>query len=252
MYQVFNLTESPNVRVIASRGPFTLIEHLQDLSIDNQSAQQAYYASKMNIRKRQVICELAKSPCTIQAGAMQWMVGDVRATTGLKGVGDLIAKYARGKVTKESAIKPEYEGTGLLVLEPTTKHLLLIDLDEWGGSIVLEDGLFLACQSGIKQQVVARSTFSSAAAGNEGFFNLGLYGSGVVVLESYVPMEELIEISLENDELKIDGNFAVAWSSSLKFTVERAAATLTGSAVSKEGLVNVYRGTGRVLMAPVL
>ena len=38
---------------------------------------------------------------------------------------------------------------------------------------------------------------------------------------------------------------------SLSFTVERSAKTLVGSAMSGEGLVNVYRGTGKILMAPV-
>ena len=52
--------------------------------------------------------------------------------------------------------------------------------------------------------------------------------------------------------LKIDGNMAIAWSGSLNFTVERSGKTLIGSAASGEGLVNVFRGTGRVLMAPVL
>lgn len=50
--------------------------------------------------------------------------------------------------------------------------------------------------------------------------------------------------------MKIDGNMAIAWSNSLKFTVERSSKSLMGSAVSGEGLVNVYRGTGRILMAP--
>ena len=63
----------------------------------------------------------------------------------------------RGKVTGESAIKPEYTGQGLLVLEPTYKHLLLIDLDEWNNSIVLDDGLFLACDASLKHKAVMRS-----------------------------------------------------------------------------------------------
>ena len=56
---------------------------------------------------------------------------------------------------------------------------------------------------------------------------------------------------LQNDVVKIDGNMAIAWSGSLEFTVERSGKTLLGSAASGEGLVNVYRGTGKVLMAPV-
>lgn len=74
---------------------------------------------------------------------------------------------------------------------------------------------------------------------------------GVAALESNVPEEELIVIDLENDEIKIDGNMAVCWSSNLQFTVERSTKTLLGSAMSGEGLVNVYRGTGRVMMSPV-
>lgn len=57
---------------------------------------------------------------------------------------------------------------------------------------------------------------------------------------------------MENDELKIDGNLAVYWSSNFDFTVEKTTKTLVGSAVSGEGLLNVYRGTGRGLMCPVL
>ena len=91
---------------------------------------------------------------------------------------------------------------------------------------------------------------SSAVAGKEGLFNLCLSGSGIAILESPVPRDELIEFNLQDDEVKIDGNMAIAWSNSLKFTVERSSKSLMGSAVSGEGLVNVYRGTGRILMAP--
>ena len=65
-------------------------------------------------------------------------------------------------------------------------------------------------------------------------------------------MSEVDIIDLENDTLKVDGNFAVLRSSTLDFTVERSAKTLMGSAVSGEGLVNVYRGTGQVWLAPTI
>ena len=185
---------------------------------------------------------------TIQAGAMQWMLGDVKATTGIKGVGDFLGKAVRGKATGESAIKPEYTGSGVLVLEPTYKYLILMDAAQWGGGVVLDDGLFLACESTLQHKAVMRSNFSSAVAGGEGLFNLSLNGNGVFCIESECPKEELIEIELQNDVLKVDGNYAIAWSKSLDFTVERSGKSLIGSAASGEGLVNVYRGTGKVLM----
>ncbi|WP_317854031.1 AIM24 family protein [Chakrabartyella piscis] len=251
MYQISNFTNNDDIKILAKLGAFSIIEYQRDLSVMPQNAMTAYYANAMNVRKRQVICDLNESNVTVQAGAMQWSVGDVNATTGLKGVGDLFGKAIRGKATGESAIKPEYTGSGTLVLEPTYKHLLLLNVEDWNNSIVLEDGLFLACESSLSQKAVMRSTLSSAVAGGEGLFNLAVTGSGVLCLESNCPREELIEITLKDDVLKIDGNMAIAWSGSLAFTVERSGKSLLGSAASGEGLVNVYRGTGRVWLAPV-
>ena len=251
MYQIKNFTDNDDMKVIDSLGAFSVIEYQRDLSVTPNTAMMAYYCNEMNVRKRQVVCDLAKSNVTVQAGAMQWTVGNVNATTGIKGVGDFFGKAMRGSVTGESAIKPEYTGNGTLVLEPTYKYILLLNVADWNGSIVLDDGLFLACESSLKHKAVMRSNFSSAVAGGEGLFNLGIQGSGVLCLESPCPREELVEIILDNDVLKIDGNMAIAWSGSLDFTVERSGKTLIGSAASGEGLVNVYRGTGKVLLAPV-
>ena len=251
MYTIRNFTDNNDIKTLEQRGAFTVVEYLRDLSVTPPDAQLAYFCNEMNVRKRQVICDLSKGAVTTQAGAMQWTVGDVNATTGVKGVGDFFGKALRGSVTGESAIKPEYTGAGTLVLEPTYKHILLIDVADWNGSIVLDDGLFLACESTLKHKAVPRSNLSSAALGNEGLFNLGIQGSGILCLESVSPKEELIEIELKDDVLKIDGNMAIAWSGSLDFTVERSGKSLIGSAASGEGLVNVYRGTGRVLLAPV-
>lgn len=251
MYTIDNYLDNDDIRVLDKKGAFTVIEYLRDLSVTSDQAQNAYFCAQMGVRRRQVLCDLRQSDVITQAGAMQWMVGNVEATTGVKGVGDLIGKAFRGSVTGESAIKPEYTGDGLLVLEPSYKHLLLVDVGEWNGSIVLEDGLFLACDASLTHKAVARSNISSAIAGNEGLFNLGITGKGILCLECPCPREELIEITLTDDVLKIDGSMAIAWSGSLEFTVERSGKSLIGSAASGEGLVNVYRGTGKVWMTPV-
>ena len=252
MIQYNNLYNNSNMKVIAEMGPVKVFEHQKDLSVYSPvEAINAYYASEMNVRKRQVLIELNGNAFTISAGAMQWMAGDVDMVADVKGIGDLFGKALSSKVTKESAIKPKYKGNGLLMLEPTYKHILLEEVSDWDG-LVLEDGLFLACDSNITQKVVARTNLSSAALGNEGLFNLCLTGKGVAVLESPVPREELIEFNLQNDVLKIDGNMAIAWSNSLEFKVEKSGKSLIGSAVSGEGFVNVYRGTGKVLMTPTL
>ncbi len=251
MYKIGNYTSNDDVKVINSLGAFSVVEYQRDLSVTPSQSIQAYFSSQMNVKRRQVLCELEKGNITLQAGAMQWTVGNVNATTGVKGVGDFLSKTLRGSVTGESAIKPEYTGNGLLVLEPTYKYILLVDVAEWNGSVVLDDGLFLACESTLQQKAIMRSNLSSAIGGGQGLFNLGIQGQGVLCLESPCPKEELIEITLENDVLKVDGNMAIAWSGTLEFTVERSGKSLIGSAASGEGLVNVYKGTGKVWLAPV-
>lgn len=211
MFKITNYTDNDDVKVITEKGSFQVVEFQRDLSVSPFDAQVQYFMTQMNVKKKQLLINLQNADVTIQAGAMQWM----------------------------------------LALEPTYKHILLLDVSEWGGQVVIDDGFYLASEDGLKQKLVARSNFSSAVAGGEGLFNLSLVGNGVAALESPVPQEELIEVELKDDVLKIDGNLAIAWSSSLNFTVERSGKSLIGSAASGEGLVNVYRGTGKVLMTPV-
>ena len=250
--RIVNL-ENNNRKIISTINNFHVLEYVQDASVSPMNAIDEYFMSKMNVRRRQVVIDISREhSAVIQAGAMQWMGGNVQATSGVKGLGDLFGKAIKGAVTKETAVKPEYIGEGFLVLEPTYKYIILQDVSKWGSvGMTIEDGMFLACDANVKRNIVARKTLSSAVLGGEGLFNMSLQGNGAVALESNVPEDELIEIELENDELKIDGNLAVCWSSNLDFTVERTTKTLVGSAVSGEGLVNVYRGTGRVLMSPV-
>ena len=245
--------QNENRKYAKSIGNFHVLEYVQDASVSPMNAMNEYFMSKMNVRRRQVVIDIDKDhSAVIQAGAMQWMGGNVQATSGVKGIGDFLGKAFKGAVTKETTVKPEYVGEGCLVLEPTYKYIILADIGKWGpAGMTIEDGMFLACDANVKSRVVARKNLSSAVLGSEGLFNLSLQGNGVAALESNVPEDELIEVILENDELKIDGNLAVCWSSNLEFTVERSTKTLVGSAVSGEGLVNVYRGTGRVLMCPV-
>lgn len=240
-------------KVVDSAGCFSLLEYHHDISVNKTTAETEYYASLMNVHKRQVICEVGEKGIIMQAGAMQWIAGDVSVATGVKGAGDLMKKAFGAKVTGETIVKPHYTGDGIVVLEPTYKHILFEDISKWGEGMVIEDSLFLACEDTVNMSVVARSTLSSAALGGEGLFNSCLSGKGIAVLESRVPRDELIvmEMTEPQDVIKIDGNMAIAWSKSLQFTVERTTKSLIGSAASGEGLVNVYRGVGKILMVPV-
>lgn len=243
---------SPLRKIVLEKKQFSILEYERDASVSPDIAQTAYFASEMNVRKKQLIIQLSdEAGVYVQAGEMQLMIGEVESVTGVKGVGDFLKKAVGSIVTDETIVKPHYIGNGMIVLEPTFRHIILEDMSEWPDGIVIEDGMFLACEDSIEMELSGRKTVSSLVFGKEGIFNSVLYGKGILALESPVPRDELIEVELVDNILKIDGNMAVAWSPNLKFTVQKSMETLVGSAVSKEGLVNVYEGTGKVLIAPV-
>lgn len=228
-----------------------VLEYQKLLGISNASmAQQIYFMEEQNIRVRQIALYLNNEKVTIEKGAMSYFQGNIEMVSGVT-VSNALGRMVRGAITGEQMAQPEYTGTGLLVLEPSFKHFLVLELAE-NESIIIDDGMFYCAQSGVKVQAVSQRNLSSAVAGGESLFQQQLTGPGIVILESIVPMAEIDIIELNNDTLKVDGNFAVLRSSTLNFTVERSAKTLVGSAVSGEGLVNVYRGTGQVWLAPTI
>ena len=248
-----NLLETSEAKkVIMQKGFFSVIEYQRDLSVEPEMAQQAYFASEMDVRKRQLIANLNDEVGIVaQKGHMQLMLGDLKAETDVKSIGRLFKSFVGSKVTGETTIKPLYTGNGTLVLEPTFRYILLENLSDWKNGLMIEDGMFLACYDSAELHLGVRKTLSSAALGMEGMFNTIISGEGIVALESPVPRSELVEVNIEDDVVKIDGNIAIAWTANLDFTVERTTPTLVGSVAAGEGLVNVYRGTGRLLIAPV-
>lgn len=244
-----------NIRIIeeyASGGlKVEVLEYKKLLGISNSSmAQSVYFMEKQNIRVRQIALYLDNEKVTIEKGAMSYFQGNLQMVSGVT-LGNALGRMVRGAVTGERMAQPEYTGTGMLVLEPSFKHFLVLELAD-KESIIIDDGMFYCAQGSVNVRTVSQKNISSAALGGETLFQTELVGPGIIILESVVPMSEIDVIDLNNDVLKVDGNFAVLRSSNLEFTVERSAKTLIGSAVSGEGLVNVFRGTGQVWLAPTL
>lgn len=252
MYHINNLWNNSNIKVLEKdeNMGYSVIEFQKDLSITSpQEAVSMYYMAEMGAKLKTAVLELDGSrEWTLSAGAMKVMLGDVKSKTNVKGVGDLFGKTMKASVSGETIIKPVYTGKGSVVLENTYRHIVPLDINEWGGKIVMNDSLYLA-SSGLDVSVERIKSLSGMALGGEGLFNTYVKGNkGVLLIESPKPREELVEVVLNNDVIKVDGNNAICWSSGLDFTVERTTKTLIGSAASGEGLVNVYRGTGKVLL----
>ena len=214
-----------------------------------RGAQQMYFMEKQNIRARQIAIYLENDSVEIEPGAMSYFKGNIEMVSGVT-AGNVLGRVFSSITTGEAVAQPKYKGTGMVVLEPSFNHFLVLELDD--EEIIVDKGMFYCAQGGVTVKPIMQKNVSSALLGGEGIFQISLSGKGIVVLECAVPVCEIDVVELNNDTLKVDGNFAVLRSGNISFTVERSAKTLVGSAVSGEGLVNVYRGTGSVWLAPTI
>ncbi|MFB0917735.1 MAG: AIM24 family protein [Clostridiaceae bacterium] len=225
---------------------FTVLEY-DDLmgSSDLSSAFMLSYMKNSNIKLRQVKILLRSASAFIENGALSYMRGNLDISSNVGGVGGLASKFITSKLTGEHIIKPLLKGTGEILLEPSFNHYVLIDLEE-NEEIIVDNKFFFAAEGSVQLIAKMINSVSGAVLGKETLFQTGLKGKGLVVLELPVPETEIFKYKLNNDTLKVDGNFAFLRTSGIDFTVERSTSSLFGSAISGEGFLNVFRGTGEV------
>ena len=209
-----------------------------------------WFMEQQNIKVRQIVIYINNDSVQIEAGAMSYFQGSLEMVSGLT-VGNAMGKMLKASVTGETAAKPIYRGSGMLVLEPSFRHFIPFTLNA-GEEVIVDKGMFYVASESVKVEPSMQKNISSGLLGGEGIFQMSLKGPGLVILESPVPMCEIDTINLQNDTLRVDGNFALLRTGNINFTVERSAKTLVGSAASGEGLVNVYRGTGQIWLAPTI
>ena len=228
-----------------------IIEYTKFLGSRRPSAASTlWFMEQQNIKPRQLVFYIENDSVQVEAGAMSYFKGPLEMVSGVT-PGNVVGKKIKGSLTGEGAAKPIYKGSGMLVLEPSFRHFIPFTLEE-GDMVIVDKGMFFAASGSVKLEPVMQKNASAGLLGGEGMFQLGIKGPGLVVLESRVPMEEIDIVELNNDLLKVDGNFVLLRTGDIDFTVERSAKTLMGSAASGEGLVNVYRGTGQVWLSPNL
>lgn len=203
--------------------------------------------NEAGIKLRQVRIILEDSAVVLESGALSYMKGDIEIQSKTGGVLGLGKKFINSKLTGETMFKPTYEGTGEIFLEPSFGHYALVELED--EEIIVDDGLFYACEDSVEVGMAVQKTVSSMLFGNEGICQTSIKGSGIVVLELPVPESEIFKCKLFNDTLKVDGNFVVLRTSNVKFTVEKSS-SIVGSVTNGEGLLNVYSGIGEVWLLP--
>ena len=217
-------------------------------SKDPRLSKELYYVQKSGMSLKQIKVTLNGGGIITEAGALNFHKGNISSESNIGGVGGLAKKMIKNKLTNESTFKPRYSGVGEVFLEPSFSHYIIVKLD--GGSIVVDKGLFYCCDDSLEVGVASQKNISAGLFGGDGWFQTKISGTGACVLESPVPMNEVIKYQLDNERLQVDGNFALLRSGSVNFTVERSTKGIAGALTSGEGLMQTFEGTGIVWIAP--
>lgn len=208
-----------------------------------------YFGQQAGLKMRQVRVTLSGGSIKTESGALYYYKGNIQSQTKMGGVGGFLKKSLVGGITDESAAKPLYQGNGEIYLEPSFKHYLILNLNNT--SIIVDKGLFYCCSGEIDISVQAQGNVSSALLGGEGIFQIKLSGTGVAILELTVPSSEIVAYQLQpGEEMKVDGNFAIARTDSVQFSVTKSDKSILGSMMNGEGFLNTFVGPGIVWLAP--
>lgn len=228
---------------------FQILEY-EDLNgaIDVETALGLNIIKNSGITLKQIRIILDDSSVKLEPGALSYMKGEIQIKNKVGGVIGLGKKFISSKLTGETIFKPTYSGTGEIFLEPSFGHFALLELED--DEIIVDDGLFFACEEGVEIGASIQRNVSSALLGNEGLYQTRIEGNGIVVLKLPVPENEIFKCILIDDTLKVDGNFAILRTGNIEFTVEKSSKSMAGSVANGEGLVNVYSGSGEVWLIP--
>lgn len=212
-------------------------------------AMDLFFANQVGLKMKQVRIKLNNSSIKTEAGALYYHKGNIECRSSMGGVGGLFKKAVSGSITNESAVKPTYSGTGEILLEPSFNYYMMLELNN--ESIIVDKGLFYCCSDGIEVKASMQKNLSSSVLGGEGLFQIELRGTGIAVLECKVPTCEIVKIDIKQGEkVQVDGNFAIARTSGVTFSVSKSDKSLFGSVMSGEGLLNTFSGEGTVWLAP--
>lgn len=228
---------------------FQILEYNNlDGATDVETAFGLNIIKESGIKLKQIRIILDDSSVKLEPGALSYMKGNIETRNKVGGILGLGKKFISSKLTGETVFKPTYSGSGEIFLEPSFGHFALLELED--DEIIVDDGLFYACEEGIDVGVSIQRNVSSALLENEGLYQTKLEGSGIVVLEAPVPESEIFKCILINDTLKVDGNFAILRTGNIEYSVEKSSKSIVGSVVNGEGFVNIYKGSGEVWLMP--
>jgi uncharacterized protein (AIM24 family) len=190
---------------------------------------------------RQVRIDIRDEAVRARAGALSNMTGRITLTPRVPGAGDMF----RSMFTREARVRPFYEGTGTILLQPSLAGYHIFDVAE-GERWLLEPGVYWASEASVKLGLDRDPFFASFWAG-DGFFSwkTTVTGPGTVAINAPGPVET---IEIRDAEFRAQGRLVLGRTDGLEFT-SQIAARFPRNYISGQKRLRVFSGTGKVLVA---
>lgn len=219
---------------------------------DIATAESLYFARQANMRLKQVHIKINKSAAILEPGALHFMKGNIEMEAKAGGTGGVggVMRGLTSMMSGETFFRPRYSGTGEIFLEPSFGHYIIYKLKQ-GDTLIADDGMFCCSEASVKVSAAIEKSLKTIKFGGEGAFQTKVTGPGICVFQSPVPAHEVMRVELSNEKLQVDGNFALMRSGNIKYSVQKSSKrSWIGSAVSGEGWLQTFEGTGYVWLAP--
>jgi uncharacterized protein (AIM24 family) len=190
---------------------------------------------------RQVRIDIHDEAVRARAGALSNMTGRITLTPRVPGAGDIF----RSLFTREARVRPFYEGTGTILLQPSLAGYHIFEAAE-GERWILEPGVYWASEASVKLGLARDPFFASFWAG-DGFFSwkTAIAGPGTVAINAPGPVET---IDIKDAEFRAQGRLVLGRTDGLRFT-SQIAARFPRHYISGQKRMRVFSGTGKVLVA---
>ncbi|MDR1713600.1 MAG: TIGR00266 family protein [Coriobacteriales bacterium] len=189
--------------------------------------------------------------CMIAHGSMIYRTAGVELNAQLNaqgsGLGKLVKAVGRSITSGESMFITQVVCNapgGLVAIAPNLPGQI-VQLDVGAHQYRLNDRVFLAMDSTVNYQMQRQSVGRAFLGGTGGFFVMSTQGQGRVLVNAY---GSVVELNLDNAQgFAIDNGHVVAWEQSLNYEIQLQSG-LFGSIGTGEGVVNIFNGSGKVLI----
>jgi uncharacterized protein (AIM24 family) len=150
----------------------------------------------------------------------------------------------RAFFTSEARVRPHYEGTGTILLQPSLGGYHLLDVGR-GERWILEPGVYWSSAGGVELGLY-RARFWPRPWAGDGFFafKTTLKGEGRVAINAPGPVET---VEVRDGELRVQGRLVLGRTEGLRFTSELAA-PFPRNWLAGQKRLRVFSGTGRALV----